>query len=304
MYKTIRQGENSLQYTILPQQDEGRSGPVVVGHRNNGGNPRQSAGSRKKSILAYIGLFFVCAIITFAILIPLMVTTDLMPTPSAWFYRNQKVRDFRSPVNVKLSVDARQESHIIKGTPLRTTLTMTTTATPMTTSTTTATSTTTETSVTRPAEHTDLLTVTEFQNLYKSDESMEQSGMNRMDLLQEEFIAPTTTTTAVNLFLSRARQRMTTTTTTGTLTSTIRPSSTPQLLQRNYPKHFSLQKHEKAATTFDIVQQAPQAPPPQPDSRTIRVVTNDDEMSTVHQNWLQSHWSYVDPYLQWRVSGE
>lgn len=278
MYKTIRQGENSLQYTILPQQDEGRSGPSV-GHRSGGG--QRTGGNRKKSILAYIGLFFVCAIITFAILIPLMVTSDLMPTPTAWFYRSQKVRDFRNPVNVKMSVDVRPENHIIKGTPLRTTIT----------STSTTTSTTTEKPNTKSPEHTsplwsDELSVTEFQNLYKSDESMEQAmGMPK------EFIAKTTTTIrapttvppgSLNLFLSRARQRIIPTTHMAPSTTRQSPPSA-----RNYPKHFSLQKHEK-----------PEEPP-----KAIQVDTNTEDMAQVHQNWLQSHWSYVDPYLQWRVSG-
>lgn len=275
MYKTIRQGENSLQYTILPQQDEGRAGPSVV-HRRNGG-------SRKKSILAYIGLFFICTIITFAILIPLMVTSDLMPTPS-WFYRHnnqQKVRDFRNPVNVKMSI---QENHIIKGTPLRTIVTSTTTNSPSTTTTTQMVPT------EKPAVHssplwTDALSVTEFQNLYKSDESMEQiKGALNEDVGQE--VIPTSTMrpqTTVNLFLSRARLRMTTT------NSPIRPS----LPSRNYPKHFSLQKHEKTpAPELTMAAVIPQ------ETKAIQVDTNTEDMAQVHQNWLRS---YVDPYLQWRV---
>lgn len=283
MYKTIRQGENSLQYTILPQQDEGSraggagGGPAVV-HRRNG---------RKKSILTYIGLFFVCAIITFAILIPLMVTSDLMPTPTAWFVRhaNQKVRDFRN-------LDARQENHIIKGTPLRTPITATSTSTTTTTTTTTTMRTTITTG--KPAVHSsplwsDALSVTEFQNLYKSDESMEQTGINEDNLQQE--VVPTSTmrpppATTVNMFLSRARQRV-----TDTLPpSTVRPSAA----SRNYPKHFSLQKHEKTP--------APEVVAVEQETKAIQVDTNTEDMAQVHQNWLQSHWSYVDPYLQWRVS--
>lgn len=274
MYKTIRQGENSLQYTILPQQDEGRSGGPSVGHRRAGG--QRSGGSRRKSILAYIGLFFVCAIITFAILIPLMVTSDLMPTPTAWFYRNQKGRDFR-----KMSVDGRNGDHIIKGTPLRTTVTAATTSTS--TTTTATTTTTTEKPSTKAGLRTDVLTVTEFENLYKDDKSLEQLNGN---LLQGEII-PTTTMGGLYaplglMNLPRSRLRTPTLTTT---TTTVRPTT------KNYPKHFSLQKHEKVSGS-EV----------QAERKAIQVNTNTEDMAQVHQNWLQSHWSYVDPYLQWRVS--
>lgn len=279
MYKTVRQGENSLQYTILPQQDDGRTAPPTQGPRRGGG----SGHSRKKSVLAYIGLFFVCAIITFAILIPLMVTSDLMPTPATWFYRNQKVRDFRNPVNVKLSIDNRPETHIIKGTPLRTTVI---------TSTTTTTSTTESPSTKANAPlWSDALTVTEFQNLYKSDESMEQAagdqlGSNHIfSTTGRPTISTTTTTSPVNLLLARAKQRMTST--------TISPVATPTAGQgRNYPRHFSLQKYEKPTET-EVIEQ---------ETKALHVETSTGDMSQGnHQNWLQSHWSYVNPYLQWKV---
>lgn len=267
MYKTIRQGENSLQYTILPQQDEGRTGPAVVHRKNGGGGAPRAGGSRKKSILAYIGLFFVCAIITFAILIPLMVTSDLMPTPTAWFYRNQKV--LKGPLG-KFSA----ENHILKGTPLRTSTSITTTTT---------TSTTTEGQSAKlqhssPLESDDL-SVTEFQNLYKSDESIE-----RLEDFEQTTGRPgnqdqPTTTEMKNLLLARTRQRTMTTTTTDRATTT-------QQSAKNYPKHFSLQKHEIA---------------PEQETKSIQVDTNREDMKKAHENWLQAHWSYVDPYLQWRV---
>lgn len=281
MYKTIRQGENSLQYTILPQQDEGRSGPSV-GHRRGGSaGPRQGGSSRKKSILAYIGLFFVCAIITFAILIPLMMTSDLMPTPTAWFYRNNqpKVRDFRNPSNLKLSVDGqRTEGHIVKGTPLRTATTttaVTPTSVPPVPTTTQSTSTTKSTAQHSPL-WSDALTVTEFQNLYKSDESMEQAqGMNIEDVLR-----PKTTTMSARIIgaINAASWPMSSTTASGP------PGMSSS---KNYPKHFSLQKHEK---TLEL--------PPAQESKPIHLDTDPEDMAKVHQNWLQAHWTYVD---QWKV---
>lgn len=84
MYKTIRHGENSLQYTILPQHDDfknvdGKLRPATAAKSGGGGR-------KKKSLMAFIGLFFVCSIITGAVLVPLMVSIAFMPSPSAWFH--------------------------------------------------------------------------------------------------------------------------------------------------------------------------------------------------------------------------
>lgn len=101
MYKTIRHGENSLQYTILPQSDEVRSSNGTERRRRSCGSKR----GQKKSLVAYIGLFFVCAVVTGAILVPLMVTTDLMPSPAAWFFKAQKARELRNPATVKYVIE-------------------------------------------------------------------------------------------------------------------------------------------------------------------------------------------------------
>ncbi|XP_059612520.1 uncharacterized protein LOC132258967 [Phlebotomus argentipes] len=102
MYKTVRHGENSLQYTILPQNDDFRGGATDGGRKRSSRTCRHN---RKKSIVAYVGLFFVCAVIAGTLLIPLMVTSDLMPSPASWFYRAQKAREMRNPVSVKYQVD-------------------------------------------------------------------------------------------------------------------------------------------------------------------------------------------------------
>lgn len=82
MYKTIRHGENSLQYTILPQHDD---------YKGVDGKQRPAkTGRKKKSLVACIGLFFVCSIIAGAILVPLMVSVEFMSSPSAWFYKPHK----------------------------------------------------------------------------------------------------------------------------------------------------------------------------------------------------------------------
>lgn len=98
MYKTIRHGENSLQYTILPQHDDYSKG--VGGGASSDGlvsgkvhNSMSSTGvkvvrNKKRSLMAYIGLFFVCSIITGAILVPLMVSVEVMSSPKDWFYKH------------------------------------------------------------------------------------------------------------------------------------------------------------------------------------------------------------------------
>lgn len=152
MYKTVRQGENSLQYTILPQQDDKDNNQV------RGGGRRLRPTNRKKSIFAYVGLFFVCAvIITFAILI--LMTSDLMSPPQSWFYRNQKAREFRNPIGVKLSVDHDNQvgtSGPIAAVSARTSTTKTSAPRPTTG---------------RPLLWSDMLSVTDFQRQYKNDDS-------------------------------------------------------------------------------------------------------------------------------------
>lgn len=77
MYKTIRHGENSLQYTILPQHDDYKG--------IDGKSRSHRSGRKKRNLMAFIGLFFVCSIITGAILVPLMVSVEFMASPTAWF---------------------------------------------------------------------------------------------------------------------------------------------------------------------------------------------------------------------------
>lgn len=90
MYKTIRQGENSLQYTILPQHDDFKSvdGKLRPARISGGGG---GGGRKKKNVMAFIGLFFVCSIITGAVLVPLIMSVEFMASPSAWFYKSTNV---------------------------------------------------------------------------------------------------------------------------------------------------------------------------------------------------------------------
>lgn len=92
MYKTIRHGENSLQYTILPQHDD---------YKGVDGKQRPAkAGRKKKSLVACIGMFFVCSIIVGAILVPLMISVEFMSSPSTWFYKSHN-ETITSGTNIK-----------------------------------------------------------------------------------------------------------------------------------------------------------------------------------------------------------
>lgn len=74
MYKTVRHGENSLQYTILPQQEEG-----AVNVR-----PRKSKKKGKTAAVLTITIILICGIIATAVLVPLLLTSDLVALPAAF----------------------------------------------------------------------------------------------------------------------------------------------------------------------------------------------------------------------------
>lgn len=99
MYKTIRHGENSLQYTILPQHDESAAAaasaaaglaaagapkgiwpPTFIPPQSGDLEPGMviRAGSRKRSCLAYFGLVIVVSIMLGAIVVPVVLTTNFV----------------------------------------------------------------------------------------------------------------------------------------------------------------------------------------------------------------------------------
>jgi len=96
MYKTIRHGENSLQYTILPQNDDFRiegklSGSGRSGSAGGGASSTASVKAkgqrRRRSFFAYLGLIFVCTVIIGAVLIPFLVSAECLPNPAEWFLK-------------------------------------------------------------------------------------------------------------------------------------------------------------------------------------------------------------------------
>ncbi|XP_067635435.1 uncharacterized protein [Eurosta solidaginis] len=93
MYKTVRHGENSLQYTILPQNDDFR----IEGKLSSAGSNCTTATGRKgkarrpkrRSFFAYLGLIFVCTVIVGAVLIPFLVSAECLPNPTEWFLKTK-----------------------------------------------------------------------------------------------------------------------------------------------------------------------------------------------------------------------
>lgn len=86
MYKTVRHGENSLQYTILPQQDDA----AAITASNNNICGRISAGVRRRArrgrtaTILIMTLILACGVVGAAVVVPLLVSTDLVVLPSAF----------------------------------------------------------------------------------------------------------------------------------------------------------------------------------------------------------------------------
>lgn len=88
MYKTIRHGENSLQYTILPQNDDFRMEGKLSSASAGGsrcGSRKYKAKHPRRSRCAYLGLIFVCTVIVGAVLIPFLISAECLPNPRNWF---------------------------------------------------------------------------------------------------------------------------------------------------------------------------------------------------------------------------
>ncbi|GAB0092757.1 hypothetical protein DMENIID0001_077910 [Sergentomyia squamirostris] len=264
MYKTVRHGENSLQYTILPQNDDYRSGD---GGRNR--NSRTCRHNRKKSIVAYVGLFFVCAVIAGTLLIPLMVTSDLMPSPASWFYRAQKAREMRNPVTVKYQVE--------KPPP------------------------TAENSKAREKSPawSDMLNITEFEKLYDESNVLAaaKSTANTVATSARYIPRPQIQASTTEASTTTTTTEKSTTTSTSTISPpTVRPSAPPGPTLINTRKQAFVPSI-RDSTRFSskpivVVSQ-------QNDKIAVKSASGGRIMED--KNWVQSHWPYVDPstYFQW-----
>lgn len=84
MYKTVRHGENSLQYTILPQQEDSNASVAIsAGGRSSAGVRRRARRGRTATILI-LTLILACGVVGAAVVVPLLVSTDLGALPSAF----------------------------------------------------------------------------------------------------------------------------------------------------------------------------------------------------------------------------
>lgn len=89
MYKTVRQGENSLQYHILPQDDQ--LYPAMTKRR------RSSAPRHRTAFILVITLILGCAIVAAAVLIPALMASNVVAMPA----RFQTFAVAASSVNMK-----------------------------------------------------------------------------------------------------------------------------------------------------------------------------------------------------------
>lgn len=87
MYKTVRQGENSLQYHILPQDD------VTTGHVMK----RRRSSRHRTAFILVLTLILGCAIVAAAVLIPVLMTSNVVTLPA----RFQTFAVAASSVNVR-----------------------------------------------------------------------------------------------------------------------------------------------------------------------------------------------------------
>ncbi|XP_037811641.1 uncharacterized protein LOC119603615 [Lucilia sericata] len=104
MYKTIRHGENSLQYTILPQNDDFRlEGKIKAGSGGGGVKKSKAKKPKRRSFFAYLGLLFVCTVIIGAVLVPFLVSAECLPNPTEWFLKTKNAFS-QKPLELKDNV--------------------------------------------------------------------------------------------------------------------------------------------------------------------------------------------------------
>ncbi|XP_075158577.1 uncharacterized protein LOC142231817 [Haematobia irritans] len=110
MYKTIRHGENSLQYTILPQNDDFR----LEGKIKSSGSSKKCKNKRprRRSFFAYLGLLFVCTVIIGAVLVPFLVSAECLPNPAEWFLKT-KAAFTKSPSTSTIGAEHPHSGHSI-----------------------------------------------------------------------------------------------------------------------------------------------------------------------------------------------
>lgn len=279
MYKTIRHGENSLQYTILPQTDdfrlEGRIRSVGSGKRSgpliNGiTRPRSRA---RRTFFAYLGVLFICTILIGAVLIPFLVSTECLPNPTEWFLRTKAALMHRG---LELAfVGNNNNSSILAINPSNTN----------------------QSQVLPESIITDITTTTMIET--------EMSPNNRTSVKQ---ILDTSNVP------SKVTDSMAT---SNTIISTIIPllmmddnsqsSPPPEISLQSIVKMQKTKSISTNPTTIPIISSPSNMLVTTQHTTVVLTTETIDKTLSEHQRniaWIQGHWPYIDPstYFQWNVS--
>ncbi|XP_068154773.1 putative uncharacterized protein DDB_G0268590 [Drosophila tropicalis] len=317
MYKTIRHGENSLQYTILPQNDDFRIEGKLTGSAaacssssssssaaaTGKSSKRGSAGAlprRRRSFFAYLGLIFVCTVIIGAVLIPFLVSAECLPNPKEWFLKTKAALTQRSPHTATVQGGSGGQIQ------------------------------------TNPNEVTPspLLSVVSdsmlVKNVGKSVQIVNRNGVEQFVLkLNKNLTMQSTDTTASTITTTASTSSSTTTTTTSSTTTTTTTTPLPAIQQESsimgmtpatttaVPRQQQQQRLQPISTiTTRIIQvpllksaaKKPIMPPvlAKTQSLAIQNATRspfefDPSQNKSNAAWIKTHWAYIDPstYFQW-----
>ncbi|EDW82768.2 uncharacterized protein Dwil_GK24970 [Drosophila willistoni] len=305
MYKTIRHGENSLQYTILPQNDDFRiegklTGSAAACSSSSSSSSaaaacksskRSSTGAlprRRRSFFAYLGLIFVCTVIIGAVLIPFLVSAECLPNPTEWFLKTKAALTQHSPHTATVQG--------VSGSQIQT----------------------------NPNEVTpsSLLSVVSdnmlVKNVGKSVQIVNRNGVEQFVLkLNKNSTMQNTDTTASPITTTASTSSSTTTTTTSSTTTTTTTTPLPAMQQESSIQQQQQQRLQPISTiTTRIIQvpllksaaKKPIMPPVLAKTQSLAVQNEtrspfefDLSQNKSNAAWIKTHWAYIDPstYFQW-----
>jgi hypothetical protein len=283
MYKTVRHGENSLQYTILPQQDDTAvvtAANISIYGRSSAGVRRKARRGRKATILI-MALFLACGVVGAAVIVPLLVSPELVAIPPA-------IQHFSTHKNGHHHATHHNHHSVSL-----------------------------QKNMTSSAQQNTSLCSAEPE--LSAAEDMTTSTMNKLDptstnisqpLLPEEIIA--TTTASVPVTLSPFTEEITARATT----QQQEPVDFGGLLEENggAEEHDHVGGSKKKALDQDVRNSTSTifvSATTVKYNRSVSVLEAEDDqdvgMSTErpkHRSWLEPHWPFADPssYFQWTVS--
>ncbi|KAH8305334.1 hypothetical protein KR044_005526 [Drosophila immigrans] len=314
MYKTIRHGENSLQYTILPQNDDFRiegklsnanrlaasassssssSSAAAAGaagsagaaaaptacHKRNASVPR-----KRRTFFAYLGLIFVCTVIIGAVLIPFLVSAECLPSPTEWFLKTKAA-----------FTHSDRQQQLQHGT------------------------------ATTVAATSPLGAAMLGQNVGKTVQIVNRNGVEQFILKVNKTLPHNTSSTAAAATSTTSTTTTTTTSTTTTTTSTTTAATTLAMEQAASTTAAPLTTLSNVRLPATIATRIIQVPllksaakkpimPPvlaktqsnsqqQQQQLQLQPPTSNTDVAQnkSHNAWMNTHWAYIDPstYVQW-----